>query len=121
MAWEFNRTEAVFIQIARRIKSEILSGKYEPDQQIPPVRQIAAEAAVNPNTVQKSLSLLEEEGLLYSKGTAGRFVTSDAEVLKNAREVMGRELVRELLTRSRAVGISKEELIKLIEEENADG
>ena len=64
MPWQFNQTEAVFLQIANRLKREILSGKYAPDEQLPSVRQLAAEAAVNPNTVQKSLTFLEEQGLL---------------------------------------------------------
>ena len=82
MSWQFNRTEAVFLQIEKRLKREILVGKYPPDSQFPSVRQLAAEAAVNPNTMQKALSLLEDEGLLYSKGTLGRFVTNDEETLR---------------------------------------
>ena len=61
--WKFNSREAVFVQIASRLRGEILRGKYQPDQQIPPVRQLAFEAAVNPNTMQKALTVLEEEGL----------------------------------------------------------
>lgn len=120
MPWQFNRTEAVFVQIARRLRNDILSGKYPQDRQFPPVRQLAAEAAVNPNTMQKALLCLEREGLLYARGTVGRFVTTDRAVLDAARERMRRETVRGFLEEARALGITKAELIKFIEEEDYD-
>ena len=117
MSWQFNRTEAVFLQIEKRLKLDILKGKYPSDSQFPSVRQLAFEAAVNPNTMQKALSLLEEEGLLYSKGTAGRFVTADASILKKGKEDMRRELIVALLSQARELGISDKELIEYIETE----
>ncbi|MBQ9080309.1 MAG: GntR family transcriptional regulator [Clostridia bacterium] len=116
MAWQFNNTEAVFLQIADRLRHDILNGKYQPDQQIPPVRQLASIAAVNPNTMQKALTCLEDEGLLHSQGTVGRFVTSDTAVLDAAREKMRRDTVRGWLKQAKELGISTEELIKYIEE-----
>ena len=86
MAWNFNGTETVSLQIARILRDDILSGKYQPGVQVPPVRQIAQDAAVNPNTVQKALTMLENEGLLCSNGTIGRFVTSDIGVIESAKE-----------------------------------
>ena len=122
MSWQFNRTEAVFSQIEKRLKRDIFSGKYLPDTQFPSVRQLAAEAAVNPNTMQKALSLLEEGGLLYSKGTLGRFVTGDKEILQKGKEEMRREVVISLLSQARELGISGRELIEYIErEENING
>lgn len=122
MSWQFNRTEAVFSQIEKRLKRDIFSGKYLPDTQFPSVRQLAAEAAVNPNTMQKALSLLEEDGLLYSKGTLGRFVTGDKEILQKGKEEMRREVVISLLSQARELGISGSELIEYIErEENING
>ena len=118
MPWQFNQTEAVFLQIANRLKREILSGKYAPDEQLPSVRQLAAEAAVNPNTVQKSLTFLEEQGLLYTKGTIGRFVTPDLEVIERAREHLRRETVRSWLSQLHELNISTEELIQYIREED---
>lgn len=117
MPWLFNRTEAVFIQIEKRLKRDILAGKYLPDSQFPSVRQLAAEAAVNPNTMQKALSLLEEDGLLYSKGTLGRFVTSDKDILERGREEMRREVIEGLISQARELGISNKELIEYIEKE----
>ena len=117
MPWKFNSYEAVFIQIASRLRGEILRGKYQPDQQIPPVRQLAFEAAVNPNTMQKALALLEDEGLLYSRGTVGRFVTTDTAVLERCRETVRKDAVRHWMEEARELGITKEELMNYIEQE----
>ncbi len=117
MPWQFNQTEAVFLQIANRIQHEILSGKYAPDEQLPSVRQLAAEAAVNPNTVQRALTHLEEDGLLYTKGTVGRFVTPDLAVIERTRERVKRETIRHWLSELHAFNISTEELLQCIREE----
>ena len=118
VAWKFNEREAVFAQIANRLRWDIFSGKYLPDEQIPSVRQIASEASVNPNTVQRALYHLEEEGLLYTKGTVGRFVTSDTELITASKERSQKQLVKQLLYEAESVGITVEELIKYINEED---
>ena len=81
MTWQFRGHSPVYRQIVRHIRADILNGCYQPDEQIPPVRQLAMEAGVNPNTMQRALSALEDEGLLVSRGTVGRFVTSDEAAL----------------------------------------
>lgn len=120
MSWQFNGNEAVFIQIANRLRCEIVSGKYPPDSQIPAVRQLAFEAAVNPNTMQKALTVLEDEGLLHSRGTVGRFVTDNSEVLNAARETMKRNAVKNWLSQAALLGITAEELINYIKKEETD-
>lgn len=118
MAWKFNRNTPVFLQIADRIRADILRGIYAPDEQIGAVRQIAVEAAVNPNTVQKSLTVLEEEGLLYTRGTVGRFVTSDARVLSATRERVAREMAHNICLEAKSLGLSRKKLIEYIERED---
>ena len=94
-----------------------MSGKYKPCEQFPSVRQLAYEASVNPNTMQKALTYLESERLLISRGTVGRFVTDDGEVLRNAAECAKRETVERLVDEARMLGITKEELISYITKE----
>ena len=120
MARNFNSTEAVSLQIARILRDDILAGKYCPEQQIPPVRQIAQDAAVNPNTVQKSLTILEEEGLLYTKGTVGRFVTSDTALIDAAREKIRREYAAKWLSEARALGLDRGQMIEYITKEDEE-
>ena len=117
MSWQFNRTEAVFLQIAARLRQDILNGTYLPGEQIPPVRQLAFEASVNPNTVQRALLLLENEGFLHARGTVGRFVTTDASLLDSAKEAARKDTIRSLIREVHALGITKEELLLYFEEE----
>ena len=117
MGWQFNSTEPVFLQMANRLRNDILQGKYAPAAQFPATRQLAGEAGVNPNTAQKALTLLEEEGLLCSKGTVGRFVTEDREILQQATETARREAVRKWLAEAKALGISAAQLVDYIQKE----
>ena len=117
MAWTFNRIEPVSAQIVNQLRHEILNGKYRANEQFPPVRQLAEEASVNPNTMQKALAKLEEEGLLYSRGTIGRFVTSDLSVLEDARVAMRRKAVNRWLREAGELGMTREEMIHYLKEE----
>lgn len=121
MAWSFDRNTPVFVQIADRIRRDVISGIYPPGEKIPTVRQLAAIAAVNPNTVQRALTFLEEEGLIYTRTTLGRFVTEDEDVLKNARERTKKQTVKKLLCEANSLGISAAELIEFIKEETENG
>lgn len=117
MAWSFDKRTPVYLQIAERIRSGIISGEYPSDSQIPSVRQLALEAAVNPNTVQHALSQLESEGVLYAVGTAGRFVTDDPRLLESIRREALHKLVQDFLQQARRLSITKQELITMLEEE----
>ena len=112
MAWIFTSRSPVYLQIVSRLRADILSGVYSPDQQIPSVRQLAFEAGVNPNTMQKAFALLEAEQLFVTRGTVGRFITTDTDVLENARRILRRETITRLIEEAGAVGISPEELIE---------
>ena len=79
LAWKFKDGIPLTVQISDRIRQDILRGEYRAGEAFPTVRQLAAEASVNPNTVQKALVILENEGLLVTLGTAGRTVTEDGE------------------------------------------
>ena len=117
MAWKFNGRDPVFLQIANRLRRDIVDGKYPPACQFPSVRQIAADAAVNPNTVQKALSYLEDEGILLTRGTIGRFVTEDVAILTEAKQRILRDSARRWLEEADELGISPSELIELIKKE----
>lgn len=116
MAWKFSSDKPVYLQISDRIIKKILSGEYPAGEQIPTVRQIALEAAVNPNTVQHAFSELENEGLIISKGTMGRFVTEDTEVVSYCRRKMAEQFVSEFAKNMEQLSVTKEQAIKMIEE-----
>ncbi len=116
LAWQFNGTQAVFIQIADKLRRDVVNGTYPPGEQIPTVRQLAFDASVNPNTMQKALSLLEEEELLISRGTVGIYVTSSLAVIESARKKICFDTVERFCLEAQALGISKTELMDYIKE-----
>ena len=116
MAWSFSAEKPVYLQIAERITVSILSGKYSPSEQIPSVRQLALEAAVNPNTVQHAFSELEDEGIIVSKGTQGRFVTEEIQIIESCRKKLVKQLFNDFVTKSKELSVTKEELLSIVEE-----
>ena len=117
MAWIFDQNKPIFIQIAARIRNDIIRGVYKPDEQLPSVRQLAAEASVNPNTVQRAILLLQDEKLLYPRTTVGLFVTSDTQIIENAKENIKRGIAKNLIKDALSLGITADELIVYIKEE----
>ena len=120
MAWAFEPNKPIFIQIANKIRNDIICGVYGPDEQLPSVRQLASEAAVNPNTVQRAVLVLQEEKLLYPRTTVGLFVTSDAEIIEASKENIKRRTAKKLIEEALSVGITKDELIHYIKEETTN-
>ena len=116
MEWKFTGERAVYQQIVTAIQGAVLSGEYPPGGRIPPVRDLAAEARVNPNTMQRALVELERQGLLVSVGTSGRYVTDDREVLDQLRRRRLSELASECARQFAAYGLSPKEAAALLEE-----
>jgi DNA-binding transcriptional regulator YhcF (GntR family) len=116
MAWKFDSDKAVYLQVADRLRKWVINGRYGPGEQIPTVRQLALDAAVNPNTIQHAFSELEREGLIESRGTLGRFVTEDSARIAEAGRKEARELVGAFVDEIIELSISEEEANKLIKE-----
>lgn len=122
MAWNLDSDRPIFIQIVERIQMEILSGKYKPGDKLPSVRDLAMEAAVNPNTMQKALSELERLGLVYTQRTSGRFITEDQSMIKELKKQQAQETIEVFFENMKRIGFSKEETLgiisEIVEEEN---
>lgn len=114
---QFSDYRPVYLQLMEECKGRILSGKWPPGQKIPSVRELSIELGANPNTVQRALGLLEQEGLLQTYRTVGRFVTGDPEVIARAKEAYGRECTGAFCRRLQLLGIDKAQLILWIQEE----
>ena len=115
MTWEFEPDRAIYAQLVDQIKLRVVSGMYEPGGRLPPVRELAVEASVNPNTMQKALAELEQDGLLYSQRTSGRFVTEDTQKIALVRDQLACRQTDEFLRRMRQLGFSREESIRYME------
>ncbi len=109
MDWKFYGNKPVYLQLMSKVRSAILTGEYPPGSRFPSVREIAAIAGVNPNTVQKAMSNLEQEGILVCGSTAGRFITRDEAVLAHAREVELQDVVQSCAAKFRALGLTPQE------------
>lgn len=116
MEWKFNGERPVYQQIITAIQGAVLSGDCPPGGRIPPVRELAAEARVNPNTMQRALGELERQGLLVAAGAAGRYVTQDTQIIEQLRQQRLSELARECARQFAAYGLSPKEAAALLEE-----
>jgi len=115
MDWNFRNDQPIYSQLIQRLTAAIVSGVYAPGEKLPSVRELALEAGVNPNTVQRSLTELEREGLVFSQRTAGRVVTENENMIVNAKLRIADERVSELLRSMKALGGGSQEIISLIE------
>ncbi len=120
MLWKFESGSPVYQQIMDQVRRAVLAGEYRPGDRIPAVRELALAASVNPNTMQRALMTLEQEGLLVTCGTAGRFVTQDSQVLEKIRKDAVDQAIRASARQFLALGLSLQEagrLLQTLEEE----
>ena len=114
MRWEFDNTRPVYIQLCEQFTNAIISGALLPGEKRMSVRDLAKEAGVNPNTMQKALSELERSGLLYTQRTAGRFVTENKEKIKEIKQETARLRVLQFLNEMAQLGINSQEIEELL-------
>ncbi len=116
MPWNLTSDRPIFIQIIEKIQMDIISGIYRPGDKLPSVRELAAEASVNPNTMQKALSELERTGLVYSQRTSGRFITEDNAMIDRLKGELAKEIISQFLENMQRLGFKKEEAVSLMTE-----
>ena len=114
MSWTIDNNKPVYIQLVEQLKSKIISGEFKAGEKIDSVRSLAEDAQVNPNTMQRALSELERENLVFSKRTSGRFVTNDKEKIKSMKKEVASEEIKNLRLNLERLGFSKEEIIELV-------
>ena len=119
MAWSFSGDRPIYTQLADRLRQRIVTGEYPPGSRVAPVRELAEEAAVNPNTMQRALSELEARGLVYTRRTAGRYVTEDAELIAALRAELARQRLTQFLAEMEALGFTRREITELMEEDES--
>lgn len=114
--WNFTNDKPVYIQIMEVIMYRIASGVYKPGERIPSVRDLAEEARVNPNTMQRALSEIERSGYIISLRTSGKFVTDDQELISKLNQDRSAEVIKNFLDEIAKIGLSVEDAIKLLEQ-----
>ncbi|MGN1313523.1 MAG: GntR family transcriptional regulator [Lachnospiraceae bacterium] len=119
--WKLDADRPIYLQLAERLELSICSGIYQPGERIPSVRDLAAEAGVNPNTMQRALTELERKQVIVTFRTNGRTVTEDEAMIKETRNALVREHVHEFIRKMKEMGFEKEEIVQLLKEEDSNG
>lgn len=116
MPWDLDNERPIYLQLMEKIQQDIIAGIYKPGDKLPSVRDLALDAAVNPNTMQKALSELERSGLVYSQRTSGRFITEDEKMLKQMKTELASEHIKDFIEKMKQLGFQEEETLLLIQE-----
>ena len=117
MAWKLDSDRPIYAQILEVIQYQIVAGRYQPGERLPSVRDLASEAGVNPNTMQRALAELERNGLVMAQRTSGRVVTENMEMISEVRNKLAREQIREFIDKMKKLGFEKKEILSLLEED----
>lgn len=121
MAWQFTSNRPIYQQIIDEIELRVLNGTYEQGMRLPSVRDLAMTAAVNPNTMQRALSELENQGLITTQRNTGRTVTTDETAIQHARAAKADELAETFLLQMKALGLTKKEVLERLAEKEEKG
>ena len=116
MAWDLDADRPIYAQLVERIQMQIVSGQYPAGRKLPSVRELAAVAAVNPNTMQKAFAELERSGLIITQRTNGRTVTEDQQKIRDIKEALAQEHVNNFFTKMKELGYTEQEAVDLLRE-----
>lgn len=116
MGWQLDKNRPIYLQLVERLQSRIVAGEYPPGAKIDSVRDLASEAAVNPNTMQRALAELEQLGLLRTERTSGRFVTEDTELIASVRRGLAREKIDAFVKDMSVLGYQNRDIVALVKE-----
>lgn len=116
MEYNFDNERPIYIQLVEMIRIDIVSGKFQKGQKLPSVRELALIMKVNPNTMQKALVELEEEKLIYTERTNGKYVTEDEKLIETIKKQLAQEKVNNYLNSMESIGINYETAIKYLQE-----
>ena len=111
----FNNEAPIYLQLFQRLALDIVTGKYKAGEKIPSVRELSTMFRVNPNTVQKALSELEDVELIYTERTNGKFVTDNKKIIKDYLENLAKEKTTIYMNNMKQLGYSVKEVIDMIE------
>ena len=112
----FDNERPIYMQLVEQLKIWIISGKIEPGDRLPSIREMAISLKINPNTIQKGLIELENQGFIYTERTNGKYVTNDKSLIDNYKNIYARETVIKYLDDMKNLGFSKEDVILYMKE-----
>ncbi len=116
MNYKFADNTPIYVQLIELLKTDIVSGKYQPGDKLPAVRDIAVTYGVNPNTVQRAFAELERDGLVKADRTSGKFVTEDKKAIDELLKELSKNYIDELFEILNSLGLNDEEIARLLKE-----
>ena len=116
MEYIFNNETPIYLQLVEKLKMQIVSGELKQGQRIPSVRDLALVTRVNPNTMQKALTELESQGLVYTERTNGKFVTQNQKLIHQTKKELAKEKVQKYLDDMKNIGITYEQARNYLQE-----
>ncbi len=115
MPWELKSDRPIYSQLIEQIQLRIFSGTYPLGSRLPSVRDMAQEASVNPNTMQRALAKLEEDGLVITHRTSGRSITEDAHLVERAKTKLARAQILEFLGKMELLSFDLKQVLNLMD------
>lgn len=115
MQWNITADRPVYVQLIEQMEQMLAAGQFQAGQRLPGVRELAAQAGVNPNTMQRALAELETRGLLVTQRTAGRSVTEDEKRIADLKTQLAGQRAQDFLQAMRQLGYSGEETVHLLQ------
>lgn len=116
--FEFDDDKPIYKQLIDKLRIAIITNYFNCGEKLPSVRDLAIELKVNPNTVQRALNELEEEKLIYTQRTLGKFVTNDEKIIAKEKKVVMMDRVESFIEDMKSLGINLDDVIKYINERN---
>ena len=114
MPVKFSNDKPIFLQLADMIKSDIVSGKFKTTEKLPSVREFALSFGINPNTVQKALQILEDDGLIVTDRTNGKFVAGSSDKIQAQKSKTINYEIDLFVEKMKALGLNFNEIKNLI-------
>ena len=114
MAWILQSDRPIYTQIVEKLQMQIVSGQYCPGDKLPSVRELAAQASVNPNTMQKAFAEIERSGLIITQRTSGRTVTEDLDMIKEVQQKLATNQLNIFLQQLEELGYNNTEILELV-------
>jgi len=109
---DYQNRQPIFKQIIEQIKKYVALGILKPKDKLPSTREMASELGVNPNTIRKAYSILENEGVIVTISTKGTFIADDPSKIKDTMINNTINEINEKIKELTKLGITKEEIIK---------
>ena len=121
MGWNLDSGLPIYSQLIEQLQCRIVSGAYVPGSRLASVRDLANEASVNPNTMQRAMTELERLGLIYTERTNGRYITENKELITMTKKQIALEKIGSFIDQMKELGYKTEETLELMEEASREG